>query len=79
MLPLLEEVMQDEESSVRDALASNLSPIIRKLVENTNDALMNELVQVIWKVSTVLLKDKDQKAHSFFLSLSSLTLSLSQS
>ena len=42
VLPLLEEVMQDEESSVRDALASNLSPIIRKLVENTNDALMNE-------------------------------------
>ena len=36
VLPLLEEVVTDEESSVRDALASNLAPIVRTLAERTD-------------------------------------------
>ncbi len=64
VLPLLDEVVLDEESSVRDALAANLAPVVRKLAERTDDSQMNQMIPAMWKVSAVLLRDKDQQVRA---------------
>ena len=64
VLPLLEEVVQDEESSVRDALAANLAPVVRSLAERSSDAQVSQMVSTMWRVASVLLKDKDQQVRA---------------
>mmetsp|Transcript_753 Transcript_753/g.1545 ORF Transcript_753/g.1545 Transcript_753/m.1545 type:complete len:645 (+) Transcript_753:130-2064(+) len=63
-LPLLEDVTQDEESSVRDALASNLAPIVKTLLSRATPQEAAQVVDVVWALSEPLLRDKDQQVRA---------------
>jgi len=63
-LPLLEEVTADEESSVRDALASNLATIVKALLSRATPEESTQVVDLVWALSEPLLKDKDQQVRA---------------
>mmetsp|Transcript_65831 Transcript_65831/g.157212 ORF Transcript_65831/g.157212 Transcript_65831/m.157212 type:complete len:642 (-) Transcript_65831:48-1973(-) len=64
VLPALEEAVQDEESSVRDALASNLAATAKSLLERATPDEQRQVVEQLWIVSEALLKDKDQQVKN---------------
>lgn len=66
-LPLLEAPAKDDESSVRDALASQLAPTLKALLSRAEGSEAEQIMSVVWPVSIVLLKDRDQQVRAGLL------------
>jgi serine/threonine-protein phosphatase 4 regulatory subunit 1 len=64
VMPSLQDAVQDEESSVRDALASNLAATAKSLLDRATLDEQKEAVVQLWLVSEALLKDKDQQVKA---------------
>jgi len=63
-LPLLNQVAEDEESSVRDALSAQLAPALRDLLGRARGDEPASLVSCVWPLSLTLLRDKDQQVRA---------------
>ena len=67
ILQPLQAILNDGESSVRDALASNLASIVRNVMEKENLTDVEQFVECIWSVSFPLIIDQDQQVKFFLL------------
>jgi tRNA A37 threonylcarbamoyladenosine synthetase subunit TsaC/SUA5/YrdC len=63
-LPLLEAASKDDESSVRDALASQLAPMVKALLSRANPSEAEQIMALVWPVTLTLLKDRDQQVRA---------------
>eukprot|EP00960_Hanusia_phi_P068216 766787-Hanusia_phi.AAC.3 len=64
ILQPLQTILKDGESSVRDALAANLAPIVRNVMEKEKLTDVEEFVEGIWSVSFPLIMDQDQQVRA---------------
>ena len=65
-LPLLEAPAKDDETSVRDALASQLAPALKTLLSRAEGSEAEQIMSIVWPVSIILLKDRDQQVRAGF-------------
>eukprot|EP00285_Hemiselmis_virescens_P015271 CAMPEP_0173385842 /NCGR_PEP_ID=MMETSP1356-20130122/8439_1 /TAXON_ID=77927 ORGANISM="Hemiselmis virescens, Strain PCC157" /NCGR_SAMPLE_ID=MMETSP1356 /ASSEMBLY_ACC=CAM_ASM_000847 /LENGTH=611 /DNA_ID=CAMNT_0014341827 /DNA_START=74 /DNA_END=1906 /DNA_ORIENTATION=- len=63
-LPMLEQAAADEESSVRDALASQLAPALKDLLPRAQPNQVAKVVALVWPLSVSLLQDRDQQVRA---------------
>ena len=63
-LPLLESPAKDDETSVRDALASQLAPMLKTLLIRADSSEADQILSIVWPVSLVLLRDRDQQVRA---------------
>ena len=63
-LPLLDNAAKDEESSVRDALATQLAPMLKHMLSHADPSEADQIMNLTWPVSLLLLKDKDQQVRA---------------
>jgi hypothetical protein len=79
-LPLLESAAKDDESSVRDALASQLAPMLKALLSRAEPSEAEQIMALVWPVTLTLLRDRDQQVragyYKFTESADTLFLSL---
>eukprot|EP00283_Hemiselmis_rufescens_P004699 CAMPEP_0173423222 /NCGR_PEP_ID=MMETSP1357-20121228/3615_1 /TAXON_ID=77926 /ORGANISM="Hemiselmis rufescens, Strain PCC563" /LENGTH=643 /DNA_ID=CAMNT_0014386315 /DNA_START=23 /DNA_END=1954 /DNA_ORIENTATION=+ len=64
ILPMLEQAASDEESSVRDALASQLAPALKNLLPRSQPNQVAKVVALVWPLSVSLLQDRDQQVRA---------------
>ena len=63
-LPLLESAAKDDESSVRDALASQLAPMLKTLLSRAEPSEAEQIMALVWPVTLTLLRDRDQQVRA---------------
>ena len=63
-LPLLAAVSNDDESSVRDALSTQMAPMLKSLIPRADDDQAELIMNLSWPVSMTLLRDKDQQVRA---------------
>jgi hypothetical protein len=69
VIPLLLSASKDDESSVREALASQITPSLKVLLDAAKPDEADEIMDAMWPISIILIRDKDQQVRSGVLTI----------